>query len=365
MGIVYEAVQQSLDRQVALKVLSSPGLLNPAHLERFRREARAAARLQHSHIVPVFGFGAHDGTYYYAMQYVPGQSLDLVIQSLRQSRSTAAGALDVPKPTTSVRLAPSTARDTCATAWSDTEFSTSAGRRQFYRNVARIGLQAAEALAYAHSEGVLHRDIKPSNLLLDAKGNIWITDFGLARTEGDDELTHTGDFVGTLRYTAPERLEGWSDRRSDIYGLGVTLYELLTLQPFFANKSRAELLRRIAEDTPPAPRRIDASIPVDLETIVLKAVAKEPAARYHRAEQLAEDLRRFLADRPILARRSTVIERSRPLVPPQSGNCITRHYGRGLAGDRGRHSRAEQCSNSSRVRGKGCGVAGSRSSAQR
>ena len=107
------------------------------------------------------------------------------------------------------------------------------------------------SLAYAHAEGVLHRDVKPSNLLLDVKGNVWVTDFGLAKSEGDDELTQTGDFVGTLRYTAPERLEGWSDRRSDLYGLGVTLYELLTFRPYFANMSRAELLRRIADDTPP------------------------------------------------------------------------------------------------------------------
>jgi serine/threonine protein kinase len=319
MGIVYEAAQQSLDRQVALKVLSSPGLLSPAHLERFRREARAAARLQHSHIVPVFDFGVHHGTYYYAMQYVPGQSLDWVIQSLERARSgferapeAAAPAIDSPSKADGGESHRSAEpeRDTFAATLSDTEFATSAGRREFYRNVARIGLQAAEALAYAHSEGVLHRDVKPSNLLLDAKGNIWMTDFGLAKAEGDDELTHTGDFVGTLRYTAPERLEGWSDRRSDIYGLGVTLYELLTLQPFFTNRSRTELLRRIAEDTPVAPRRIDAAIPIDLETIVLKAVAKEPAARYHRAEQMADDLRRFLADRPILARRSNVAERA-------------------------------------------------------
>ena len=160
-------------------------------------------------------------------------------------------------------------------ALSDANLSSRAGRRQFYRNVAHVGLQAADALAYAHAEGILHRDIKPSNLLVDSSGNIWVTDFGLAKAEGT-ELTHTGDFVGTLRYMAPERLDGWADRRSDIYGLGVTLYELLTLQPFFANRSRTELLRRIAEDSPVAPRRIDPSIPVDLETIVLKAVAKEP-----------------------------------------------------------------------------------------
>lgn len=299
MGIVYEAVQQSLDRQVALKVLSLPGILNPSHLERFRREARAAARLQHRHIVPVFGFGAHDGTHYYAMQYVPGHSLDFVIESLRQSRAANQPA----------HVSPAPEADTSATALSDTEFSTIAGRRQFYRSVARIGLQAAGALAYAHAEGVLHRDIKPSNLLLDAKGNIWITDFGLAKTENADELTHTGDFVGTLRYMAPERLEGWSDRCSDLYGLGVTLYELLTVRPFFATQSRAVLLRRIANESPPAPRKIDPDIPLDLETIVLKATAKEPAARYRRAEQMVDDLQRFLADRPILARRTTAIER--------------------------------------------------------
>jgi tetratricopeptide (TPR) repeat protein len=241
----------------------------------------------------------------------------MVIESLRRTRSKAECVGDTRVPTApagdnasankSDCVAPDC--DTRATKLSDTEFTTSAGRRQFYCNVARIGLQAAEALAYAHSEGILHRDVKPSNLLLDAKGNIWITDFGLAKAKEEDELTRTGDFVGTLSYTAPERLDGWSDRRSDIYGLGVTLYELLTLQPFFASRTRAELLRRIMEDSPLAPRRIDPSIPVDLETILLKAVAKEPAARYHRAEQMADDLRRFLADRPILARRSNAIER--------------------------------------------------------
>jgi serine/threonine protein kinase len=322
MGIVYEAVQQSLGRQVALKVLSLPGRLNSSHLERFRREAHAAARLQHSHVVPVFGFGAHDGTYYYAMQYVPGQSLDLIIESLRQSRSAIDRSVD--NTSTTTRFASGTPPsleanlksqattpdpETCAKPLSDTDFSTGAGRRQFYRDVARLGLQAVEALDYAHSEGILHRDIKPSNLLLDAKGNIWITDFGLAKMEGAEELTQSGDFVGTLRYAAPERLEGWSDHRSDLYSLGVTLYELLTQRTCLPYSSRAELLRRIVEDSPVAPRRTDADIPIDLETIVLKAIAKEPADRYHRADQMAEDLRRFLADRPILARRSTIVER--------------------------------------------------------
>jgi serine/threonine protein kinase len=323
MGIVYEAVQQSLCRHVALKVLSLPGLLQPSHLERFRREARAAARLQHSHIVPVFDFGTHNERYYYAMQYVAGQSLDSVIRSLRDAplRTTqAAGSRDLtkmsPSPESGEQEGSKEATpalvairsDTSSTSLSDTELTTSVGRRAYYRQVGRIALQAAEALEYAHSEGVLHRDIKPSNLLLDSKGNTWITDFGLAKIEGADELTQAGDFVGTLRYMAPERLAGTSDRRGDIYGLGATIYELLTLRPFLDHRSRSELLRRIVDESPTAPRRIEPSIPIDLETIVLKAIAKEPSARYDQASQMAEDLRRLLADRPILARRATPVE---------------------------------------------------------
>jgi WD40 repeat protein len=174
--------------------------------------------------------------------------------------------------------------------------------------VARVGLQVAEALAYAHGEGILHRDIKPSNLLLDAKGNVWITDFGLAKAEGSDGLTQTGDFVGTLRYMAPERLEGWSDRRSDLYSLGATLYELLTLRPLFETPSRSQLVDKILHENPAPLSNSDPAVPRDLETIVLKATTKEPASRYHSAEEMAEDLRRFLADRPILARRATPVE---------------------------------------------------------
>lgn len=185
------------------------------------------------------------------------------------------------------------------------EFTSSQSGHEFYRSVARVGLQVAEALAYAHSEGILHRDIKPSNLLLDAKGSVWITDFGLAKAEGCDGLTQTGDFVGTLRYMAPERLDGWSDRRGDVYGLGITLYELLTLRPFLEASSRGQLVDKIRHEHPPPLSKSDRSIPQDLETIALKALAKEPSSRYHTAEGLAEDLRRFLANRSILARRST------------------------------------------------------------
>ena len=336
MGIVYEAIQQSLGRHVALKVLASPGLLNPAHLDRFRLEARAAARLHHTHIVPVFDVGEHDGLHYYAMQFIQGQSLDLVIDALRKlrraertngeseptgdefTRSVATGMLSGEFRATECDVASAAAMPTnnghepnpvsSLSGSQSSEFSTSHGGREFYRSVARVGLQVAEALSYAHSEGILHRDIKPSNLLLDARGNVWVTDFGLAKTEGTEGLTHTGDFVGTLRYMPPERLEGWSDRRSDLYSLGATLYELITLRPFLESDSRGQLVDMILHATPAAPSKFDAHIPRDLETIILKAIGKEPAARYRSADEMAEDLRLYLADRPVLARRSTAIE---------------------------------------------------------
>jgi hypothetical protein len=180
----------------------------------------------------------------------------------------------------------------------------------FYRSVARVGVQVAEALAHAHGQGILHRDIKPSNLLLDARGTVWVTDFGLARAEGGEALTATGDIVGTVRYMAPERFDGWSDPRSDVYALGATLYELATLRPPFRDADRLKLIQQVLHEEPVPPRKLDHRIPRDLETIVLKSIAREPGQRYTTAEQMAEDLRRFAADRPILARRLGTAERS-------------------------------------------------------
>jgi WD40 repeat protein len=175
--------------------------------------------------------------------------------------------------------------------------------------VARLGLQVAEALAYAHGQKVLHRDIKPANLLLDLQGTVWVTDFGLAKGEGDD-LTQTGDVVGTLRYMAPERFNGVSDPRSDLYSLGLTLYELLTLRPAFEESDRARLIQHVTHEEPPPPRTFDPNVPRDLETVVLKAITKEPQRRFQTAGDLADDLRCFLADRPIRARRSAAWERA-------------------------------------------------------
>src|SRR5262249_55329010 len=179
-----------------------------------------------------------------------------------------------------------------------------------FSSIAQLGLQVAEALAHAHAQGVIHRDIKPSNLLLDTQGTVWITDFGLAKAEGTDDLTSPGDIVGTLRYMAPERFQGQCDSRSDVYSLGLTLYELLTLRPAFAASERAQLIDRLLHDQPPRPRAVDPRIPRDLEMIVLKAMARDPGERYATATALAEDLRCFLADRPILARRTPLWERT-------------------------------------------------------
>jgi serine/threonine protein kinase/WD40 repeat protein len=314
MGVVYEAVQESLGRHVALKVLPPSAALDPTHLERFRREAKAAARLHHTNIVPVFGVGEHQGVHYYAMQFIHGQGLDVVLQEVRKLRGGPAGAPGQP-PTIAEGLltgqtpADATGGDTTTAATSQSPL-TAPSALPYFSGVARLGLQAAEALEHAHRQGILHRDIKPSNLLLDTAGTVWVTDFGLAKAEGSDALTGTGDLLGTFRYMAPERFAGGGDARSDVYSLGVTLYELLTLRPAFADADRARLIARVTHDDPPRPRRLEPRLPRDLETIVLKAMAREPAARYASAGDLAEDLRRFLADRPIRARRTLWLERT-------------------------------------------------------
>ena len=197
--------------------------------------------------------------------------------------------------------------------------SVESRHRAFHRGVAHIGRQVASALAYAHARGILHRDIKPSNLLLDTEGVVWVSDFGLAKVD-DDDLTRTGDILGTLRYMAPERFRGRGDARADVYSLGLTLYELLVLRPAFDSPDRVALSEQIKTVEPPRPRSIDPRVPRDLETIVLKAIEKDPGDRYATAEAMAEDLRRFLDDEPILARRAGAAERYAPLGPAQPGH---------------------------------------------
>src|SRR5438445_3622871 len=269
MGIVYEAVQESLGRHVALKVLPFACVTNPHYLERFRRESRAAAKLHHTNIVPVFGVGEHEGVHYYAMQFIQGQSLDSVLYELKRlrqqkdqkpevrsqksegpsdntlSQNIAQGLLtgefegnaergmmndDLKKPDSGTPC-PGTRSSTLSGESGDSSFivhrSSFSSDAQYSRSVARVGVQVAEALAYAHQQGILHRDIKPSNLLLDTQGTVWVTDFGLAKVEGSDDLTHPGDIVGTVRFMAPARFQGKADPRSDVYSLGISLYEML------------------------------------------------------------------------------------------------------------------------------------------
>ncbi len=316
MGVVYEAEQLSLGRHVALKVLPRQALLNPTHLERFRREARAAGKLHHTNIVPVFGVGEADGAHFFAMQFIHGECLDKVLRDLRHLRQAPAEGSIAAGLRAGFFSGPTLVEPGAATvsgtspARSGSTLAAGGPEAEYHRGVGRVGLQVAEALAYAHRQGVLHRDIKPSNLLLDLQGMVWITDFGLAKAEGSDELTHTGDFVGTLRFMAPERFEGKSLPQSDVYALGLTLYEMLTLRPAFEDSNKGKLIEKVLHTAPAPPRRIDPRIPRDLETIVLKCLAKAPDERYATAEALAEDLRRFLADRPIRARRSSLAEQA-------------------------------------------------------
>lgn len=367
MGIVYEAVQESLGRRVAVKILARQALLDEKHLRRFRREAKTAAGLHHTNIVPVFGVGEQDGYHYYVMQFIPGVGLDEVLVELAQSDDSNSSASERPAQLASIvralqdgsfryerasaassdtgssvseppvtlvangvetetaretsrTIAETTVRsrsDLAAASSVDTQNEAWVGRDglgtlsdEYWRAVGRIGLQVADALHYAHRQGILHRDIKPGNLLLDSSGVVWVADFGLAKALEHDDVSQTGDVVGTLRYMAPEQFAGQADHLSDIYSLGLTLYETLTLRPAFEDASRSHLVPgQGGQSELVRPRKLHPGIPVDLETIVLKASSRDPRERYQSAEDMAVDLQRFLEDRPILARRATVVER--------------------------------------------------------
>jgi WD40 repeat protein len=362
MGVVYEAEQVSLGRRVAIKLLPAGVFRDPAKRKRFEREAKAAARLHHTNIVPVHGYGEHAGTPYYVMQFIPGLGLDAVIDEVARSpggsgtrsptrpptaeRSaplsialahsllgeaeagtvgwnpaaadaptmTAAGGLmpdptPIPGPDRSAVISVS-ASDIRLPGQSEAAATGPAGRKgTYWQSVARIGVQVAGALAYAHKLGVLHRDIKPSNLLLDLDGTVWVTDFGLAKADDSEDLTHTGDLLGTLRYMPPEAFEGKADARGDIYALGLTLFELVALRPAYDERERNKLVKQVTTGEPPRLRRLRPDAPRDLVTIVEKAIDRDPARRYQTAGALADDLQRFLDGRPIQARRATELEK--------------------------------------------------------
>ena len=344
MGIVYEAVQLSLGRRVALKVLPFAATFDSKHLQRFRQEAQAAAQLHHTNIVPVYAVGCERGIHFYAMQLIEGQSADALIRQLREQAGMGPleiGPADTSSP--SRNRAPSSSGPIDATGdwsppWSDSgaagppptdvkrvepaptqlssNFSTdrTGNDRERYRTIAKCMLQAAEALEYAHQQGIVHRDIKPANLLIDFRGTVWITDFGLAHFHDAPGLTQTGDILGTVRYMSPEQASGQRvvlDHRTDVYSLAATFYEWLTLRPVFAGRTRHSLLSDVLNRDPRSPRSIDRRIPVELEIIVLKALSKPAADRYASAQELADDLRRFLQDEPIRGKRPSLVEQAR------------------------------------------------------
>jgi WD40 repeat protein/serine/threonine protein kinase len=357
MGVVYEAEQISLGRHVALKVLPAQKGQDAKQRRRFEREARAAAKLHHTNIVPVFGVGEHDGLPYYVMQFIQGQGLDAVIEELRRMRSVGlishlpgglkqvenspradGAATSVARsllsghlpgdpssehPVTEA-LADSTTPPAATGRNSDTASRVSsslslpgqgdeqqprARRLSYWQSVANIGVQVADALEYAHRQGVLHRDVKPSNLLLDTHGTVWVTDFGLAKAEDQQGLTATGDVLGTLRYMPPEAFDGRADARGDVYALGLTLYELLAFEPAFSDADRPRLVKKVTTAEPTRLGLRNIEVPRDLETVVHKAIDRDPGRRYQSAGDLAADLERFLRDEPILARRISVAER--------------------------------------------------------
>jgi eukaryotic-like serine/threonine-protein kinase len=433
MGIVYEAEQISLGRHVALKVLPFQLAGNPRAVERFQREARAAANLQHPHIVPVFDFGQEDAVWYYAMQFVHGQPVSEVLDEVRklqgaevfdlarwagqttdlavtllegdfkdrrsrddvhggdgcgvgmnpdgdrevqiraviddclqrsergehvcheeileahpdlrpeleeelhllrlvqasrmpsfvedlaamearwapsQHATDSSESASADEPTTSGELVRGAHSHRSAVSLTGEQELTPANRKRYYfQSVARLGADVAGALAYAHEQGVIHRDVKPSNLMLDTRGGVWITDFGLAKLD-KTEGTSTNGFVGTLRYMSPEQMQGQCDERTDVYGLGMTLYEMLTLRLPFEGLDHLEVIHKACHQGPTPPREIDPLIPGDLETIILTAIARDAADRYPAARALAEDLNRFLSHQPIAAQRSGYLARS-------------------------------------------------------
>ncbi len=272
MGVVYEAEQVSLKRRVALKVLRHGPVADEVAMQRFQREAETVGHLHHTNIVPIFAIGADDGVRYYAMQFIEGSDLGRVAREMRGT-----------------------------------------GEDPDFRRIAEWGLQAADALAHAHQRGVIHRDIKPSNLILDPENRIWLTDFGLARRMDDVSLSLTGAILGTPRYMSPEQVAAARapvDHRTDIYSLGATLYELVTGRPIFDAASSHEVLSQILHTEPAAPRTLAPRLPRDLETVILKCLAKDPTHRYSTAQALTEDLRAFAAGRPIAARRPRILERA-------------------------------------------------------
>ncbi len=318
MGIVFEATQLSLHRRVALKVLPPSILQNSKAVERFAREAAATAHLQHPNIVRVYSVGLEGEHHYIAMELLEGRTLFDVLADLRGLRTIDRNLSHLEQM---ARLSQAITREGAPPASPDASAapkaalgSRSAGlksraaealARNYLFGIVRLVADVADALHVAHEAGILHRDVKPQNLILTVDGRLVLTDFGLARSFGDSPLTRSGDFVGTPLYMSPEQLKidnAAVDRRSDVYSLGATLYEVLTLEPPYPGETPEAIVRRILEGDPTPPRELSPRLPRDIETIALKALERQPSRRYATARELADDLRRFLNFEAIHAR---------------------------------------------------------------
>ena len=323
MGVVYEARQVSLNRKVALKVLAAGLGLTSAAVARFHREAEAAAKLHHTNIVPVYATGEQDGTHFYAMELIEGTSLDHILRQAKQvSRAHQPSDVTTSSPPELVETGPYVKSSIPTGPALELGSSALGSGGSYFDAVARMVADVADALEHAHRNGVIHRDVKPSNLLLAPNGRLSVNDFGLARMLEQPGMTMTGEFVGTPAYMSPEQIAAGRtplDHRSDIYSLGATFYELLTLQRPFPGERRDQVLAQILHKEPKPPRKVNKKVPVDLETICLKAMEKDPDRRYQTAGKLAEDLRHFVNRFAIKARRAGLVVRLKKWIRRNPG----------------------------------------------
>ncbi len=333
MGIVYEATEMSLNRRVALKVLPVAANLDSLMVKRFNNESRVAAQLNHPNIIPVYAVGATDGVNFFAMHLVEGRNINQLIKEIRfelldvqsKGQNGKATVNDLPDMETDNRLGEKRKSSHAQRSDSPHDERVELSAADFVHRsghhsttmraahaVARLGAKVADALQHAHDMGIIHRDIKPSNLMLDLQGKVWVTDFGLAHVKSAPSMTRTGVLLGTLRYMSPEQATGVRalvDHRTDIYSLGVTLYELLTLRRLIDGHTMEEILRQVIYNPPVRIKRMDPAVPEDLAVILEKAMSKNPAERYMTAGEMAEDLNRFLRNEAIKAKRPNLLKR--------------------------------------------------------
>ncbi|XZE54103.1 protein kinase domain-containing protein [Planctomycetaceae bacterium SH139] len=336
MGVVYRATEVGLGRDVALKLLPDKARLSATQVERFLLEARAAARLNHNHIIPIFHVGEDAGTWFYTMKLIEGRNIAQVIREAKtgsetQQPTASLTSRQAGESKSTVKLNPKATKvDTGSPGELSGNLLSDASQRsnpkaanQLAYSIAMLGHSVADALQHAHEQGVVHRDIKPSNLILDADHKVWVADFGLAQLQNSPRLTQTGDVVGTLRYMSPEQASGrrgFVDHRTDIYSLGITLYELATLRRAYQSKTTRELLREITFERPTPIHKLNNRLPRDFSTIIGKATERNPADRYQTAADFAEDLKRFAEGKSLSAKPPSALKRAktwlteRPLV---------------------------------------------------